>query len=236
MSVNPLHLLAILCLFSAIGWAAPSSRSTGRGASTEDLSMLANRFKTVIADLKHDIQNHEAEIRMCEEKLHNQEGAFEELRQQLTEDLQTQRDFSRATSVNLEGKVETLSQSLTNLETLVQGIVTDVRQIKTQANDSIHILAQYKQKFAEIDKCIEAEHRQIQDLETALQSIMDLWQAKSSSRETASGREYKVQPGDSLEKIARTQKVSLQALREVNHLAGDRIIVGQTLKLPPPPP
>jgi LysM repeat protein len=43
---------------------------------------------------------------------------------------------------------------------------------------------------------------------------------------------YKVKAGDSLEKIARHHRVSLSALKECNHLEGDKITVGQSLHIP----
>jgi LysM repeat protein len=153
--------------------------------------------------------------------------------------VQSQRDFARATSVNLEGKTETLSQSLNNLEAMVRGLTNDLRQIKTQSNDSVTVLGQYKQKISELESLLQVQSQHMQNLEAALQSMMEVWQAKEAAREIASkasesgsGKTYKVQPGDSLEKIARSQKVSVQALREANQLVNDRILVGQTLKIP----
>lgn len=43
---------------------------------------------------------------------------------------------------------------------------------------------------------------------------------------------YVVQPGDNLTVIARRHDITVGALRQVNNLTGDRIVVGQTLKLP----
>lgn len=43
---------------------------------------------------------------------------------------------------------------------------------------------------------------------------------------------YVVQPGDNLTVIARRHGTTVSALRQVNDLTGDRIVVGQTLKLP----
>lgn len=245
MSVRYFSISAALLLFTSIGWAAPqqpygrSAYQTARPAPGEDLSSILRQLKTGLADLKHEMNNHEAEIRMFENKLQNQEVTFEHLRQQLNDDVQSQRDFVRASNVNLEGKTETLNQSLTNLETMVRGLMNDLRQIKTQSNDSVTVLGQYKQKISELENLLQAQSQHMQNLEVALQSMIEVWQAKEAAREIASktnefgsGKTYKVQPGDSLEKISRSQKVSVQALREANQLVNDRILVGQTLKIP----
>jgi LysM repeat protein len=78
----------------------------------------------------------------------------------------------------------------------------------------------------------------MQNFEAALQSMMEVIQVKSGapsySKSTDSDNPhiYKVQPGDSLERIARAKKVSVQSLRDANQLNNDRIIVGQKLKIP----
>ena len=71
----------------------------------------------------------------------------------------------------------------------------------------------------------------------ALHNVIDAFQAKEPLREAAisvdGSKTYKVQSGDRLEKIARMHNISVQALREANpQLNGDRINIGQTLKIP----
>ena len=46
------------------------------------------------------------------------------------------------------------------------------------------------------------------------------------------GEQYRIQPGDTLSEIARQYSVSEQAIRSANALNGDRIVVGQVLKIP----
>ena len=51
---------------------------------------------------------------------------------------------------------------------------------------------------------------------------------------TKSGSEtYKVKSGDTLSELASRYSVSLADLRRYNRLSGDRIRVGQVLKIPP---
>ena len=240
MSVKTLFAAAALSLILASAGAAPQSAyPNNRPAPVkEDPGAAMRQIKTSLADLKHEVSNHEAEIRIFEEKLHNQEASFEQLRQQLTEDVQTQRDFVKASNINLEGKTETLEQSLNNLDALVKGLTNDLRQMKTQANDSVSVLAQYKQKLTELEKLLENQNQHMRNLETAMHSMMEVLQAKQSAKDIAvkmsegGTKTYKVQPGDSLEKIARAQHVSVQALTDANNLSNDRIKVGQTLKIP----
>jgi LysM repeat protein len=244
MSVKFFVLCTTLLFSTTTGWTAPQaygqqqqSHSVARPAPGDDLTSVLRQLKTGLTDLKHEMRNHEAEIRMFENKLQSQETTVEHLRQQLTDDVQSQRDFVKASNVNLEGKTETLGQSIANLETLVKGLTNDMRQIKTQSNDSVATLGQYKQKISELENLLHMQSQHMQNLEAALQSMMEVWQAKEVARDIVSksmesGRTYKVQPGDSLEKIARSQKVAVQTLRDANQLINDRILVGQTLKIP----
>ncbi len=45
--------------------------------------------------------------------------------------------------------------------------------------------------------------------------------------------EHKIQRGETLSEIAQFYRVSLADLREANNLRGDRILIGQTLIIPP---
>lgn len=238
MSVKTTYLIAaFLLIISSAGAAPPTSYQNRSAPAKEDPNAQIRQIKTSIADLKHELSNHESEIRIFEEKLQNQESSFEQLRQQLTEDVQNQRDFVKASNINLEGKTETLEQSLNTMDSGLKNLTADIRLMKNQANESVSVLAQYKMKLAELEKMLENQNQHMQSLEAAMHSMMEVLQAKQSVKNVSfqaldGARTYKVQPGDSLEKIAKTQKTTVQALRDANQLQNDRIIVGQTLKIP----
>lgn len=247
MSVKCFFLMAALFLLTTMGWAAPQQpygQQPGlnpRSIPVDDINTILKQLKTGLTDLKHEMRNHEAEIRMFDNKQQSQEASFEHLKQQLIDDVQAQRDFVRASSVNFDGKVEALNQAINNLENLNRNLTQDLRQVKTQFNESIVILGQYKQKISDMETLLQVQNQQMQNLEAALQSMMEVWQAKETAKEIVKeiankasepGKTYKVQSGDSLGKIAQTHKVSVQALRDANQLANDRIIIGQTLKIP----
>ena len=61
---------------------------------------------------------------------------------------------------------------------------------------------------------------------------MDLFQDKNGNVESEnSEKTYRIQPGDSLEKIAKAKQATVQKLKELNGLTNDKIIVGKLLRL-----
>lgn len=212
------------------GECAPPSYSYRPPQPVED---PIRQIRTSISELKNEVRNHESEIRVFEEKLHNQENIVDNLRESLQDSYNAQRDQTRAQQVDMDRRLETLNNA-------VQGLISDLKQIKSQANDSVTALGQYKQKLNDLEMLIEAQNQHMKGLESALNSVMELMQAKTAAEKTfakpVSGeatRTYQVQSGDSLEKIARQQKVTIQSIRDYNSLTNDKIRVGQILKIPP---
>ncbi len=217
-----------LLLIIALPLLAAAQSYQGRASPDDAIRQL----RANVSDIKNEVRNHEVEIRTFEEKLQNQESSLEVIRQQLADELQQGRDHIRSTSMSLEGKIHPIDNSL-------RGVISDLKQLQNQANDSVGVLNQYKLKMSEFEQIVTAQNDHIKHLEAALKSLMEILQVKESSnkeigaiRSGALAGTYKVQPGDSLEKIAKINRISVKGLKEANNLASDRINVGQTLKIP----
>lgn len=230
-------------LLAQAGWGyAPPPPSFNRPQQSEDISSILKQVRTNLMDLKNEVKNHEVEIRMFEERLHNQENANEQMRQQLSDDFQSQKDFNRATLINLQSKIEGLDKRLANTENQLMNLnqasnslMNDLRQNVSQINDSVILLGQYKQKMSDLENKINLQNQQITNLEVALQSLVEFIQIKDTptvSSPSSTATVYKVQSGDTLEKIARNHKITIQQLKDYNQLTNDRIMVGQVLKIP----
>ncbi len=133
------------------------------------------------------------------------------MRQQLTDEFLSLKDFSKAIQVSIQAKMDNLEirlasaeVQLTNLGQASGGVINDLRHLRSQANDSITVLGQYKQKLEEIEERIDSQNQHIENLELALQSIMEIFQAKQAAPSQPKVNEgikiYKVQPGDSLKR------------------------------------
>lgn len=217
--------LAVIFLLVLIFSSVESSAAPRRHSFEEENHTMLREMRDSIDDLRHEINNHEAEIRIFQEKLNNQETIIESLQQDLSNANQLNRNLLKEASGDIESKT-------TSLESSLKGVITDLRQMKTHASDSTNTLVQYKQKILDLEKLLELQNQNIGNLQSALRSIMEVLQIKNSPNEDKSTKIYKVKAGDSLEKIARNHQTTIQGLKELNGLSNDRIIVGQNLKIP----
>lgn len=73
-----------------------------------------------------------------------------------------------------------------------------------------------------------------QEIEQQQRSGVDVTQAYLATADESGGREYRVKANDTLIQIANTFGVSVEELKQANNLNGNRIYVGQTLKISSP--
>lgn len=191
-----------VCLFLITGAALHAAPYQGRPA------MRAPSYD----DIRHEVDNHEAEIRMFEERLNTQEVIVDSLRQQVMDANHENKELVKGSAILLENNVN-------HLETSVKGITDDLRNLQAHGNDTAKVLNQHKQKIEEIEKKMD----QLQD---TLQLVLDALQVPGSEKV------YQVVSGDTLEKIARKHETTIQKIKDLNSLSSDRIYVGQKLKMP----
>lgn len=224
--------MAILCLVMTQHpslEAAPPSRNPNYYPDAN--AQAIREIRDSLEGLKHEVKNHEAEIRMFDEKLANVDPIVEGVRDQFG-------DLSKSLKDQLRSSTAANEEKITSLDTTTKGLTADVRQFKTHANDVTTALAQYKQKIAELEKALELQNQNIEHLQTAMKSLMDALQVKEStsskniSDNTLPGNSYRVKSGDSLEKIARNNNTTIQAIKDLNGMTTDRIVVGKVIKLP----
>jgi peptidoglycan endopeptidase LytE len=122
-----------------------------------------------------------------------------------------------------EAPLSALEKKISSLEKNIDKITTDLRTLSTSLNQTLsqiqHLethLSTHDEKFSEVSK-----------LKTTLTSISKAM----TPAEAPSAKTYRVKAGDTLEKIARTHHTSAEALRKLNHLSSDKIVVGQNLRL-----
>jgi LysM repeat protein len=170
-----------------------------------------DELRLELADIKHGLHTQNVELNILDEKLKNQE-----------------RSLSSFKTLSTTPKQDAVAESLSSLEKRLsliekkqEKISADLRQLSTQAMT----------KLQELEQEIAAENKRLDDLsklKNTLSSLSKAIQQKPSQEPTGV---YRVKPGDSLEKIARQEKISVDTLKKLNRLETDRITVGQELKL-----
>ncbi len=185
-----------------------------------DTSIALEELRIDIADLKHAQNNTQVELQILDEQVKKQDHA-----------LKAKETSSRSSSSATDPRLTAMEKKLSLIERQQEKILTDLQQLSQHANQTSSSLNQYRSKIQEIEAAVNAQNRTIEDilsLKSTLQALSQTMGTVSSER----GKTYKVKPGDSLEKIARLHKTSVEAIQRENNLSNHRILVGQELAIP----
>jgi LysM repeat protein len=172
--------------------------------------------------LKNEVQIQESQITTFEEKFKNLDDIIDSLRHETTIALQAVKESLRNHSTHLDAKLSDQNNSAKGLS----------QEIKSLANDNIQVLNDFKKRIADIETSIELQNRNVENLQSALSSLIEAIKGKEVSTDETSAKIYRVKAGDSLEKIAKQNQTTIKKLKEANNLTGDQILVGQKLKIP----
>jgi len=189
------------------------------------MELTLHEVQTNIDDSRHDINCLQTEMQIVDSKMKHQENAVSNLKKQWLEKYQIRLD-------KLDKLIDELSKELHKLDTKEKNVAADIRQLSSHANETTSALTQYKNRINELEKEIFSQNKKLEEvakLNFTLQTVM------KSLREVAGAKAeniYKVKSGDSLEKIAKIYKVSVEEIKKANHLDQDLIVVGQELIIP----
>lgn len=223
--------LAGLCLLPAAANAAPR-----RPSFQDENSVAFGELRDTIDFLRHEVSNQETEVHMLSEKINNQESTIDALRQTVFDTNQANKDFLRSNLANSDAKIQ-------GLELANKGLITDICQLRTHANDSAALLEQYKRKISELEQIVTLQNHNIDNMHAAMRALTDALSKETTQAEHTEQREshdnfssdakaYRIKPGDTLEKIARLHQTTVKAIKELNNLSNDKIVVGRLIKIP----
>lgn len=103
-------------------------------------------------------------------------------------------------------------------------------------SSTIKTLERYAQQLLEhqnkIDIQLRTHENQLQNVSELKNTLANILKKMNSTTEKQQVKSYRVQAGDSLEKIARRHLVSVEALKASNKLTNDTIFIGQELQIP----
>lgn len=186
--------------------------------------IVLNETKDSVERLNHRIENQETEIRAFEQKIESLDAVLEGLRDQIEEVAISQKE-------HLQGNSNALEMKIAALESVNKGLVADLKLLQSHANETTAAFQGFKQKFGEWEKKFQSQNQNIENLQGALQTLVDAFQLKTELN-LPGEKSYKIKMGDTLEKIAKQHGTTIQALKELNGISSDKIVVGKTLKIP----
>lgn len=209
INVNSMRLILLWAalLFPFFTEAFP----THKGPSPNTQSTLQSVNDQLIL-FKHEIGNHEQELQTIESRLENYQDILDALQSQ-----------QQAKGEQWQSQKGLLDEKCLQLEKLTERLITDVQQLRDHLQNSQSQTVQLQQQM-------QTQQRVIESLQHAIHTIADALQVKIIT--PATDDSYEVQPGDTLEKIAKKNKTTVSMIKELNHLSSDRIKVGQSIKLP----
>jgi LysM repeat protein len=182
-----------------------------------------NDIHIELADIKHELNSHEVDLRIMEEKLQKQIAALQAL--------QTQ---NKAAPKASDGKdqIAALERRIASMEKMQDKIVSDLKQLSSYANQASSTLSQYKEKIAECEQEIARHTQKLDEVAKLKGTLTSISKAIKPAQVENSGKNYRVKAGDSLEKIAKLHHCSVDRIKQLNQLENDRIVIGQDIKLP----
>lgn len=192
-------------------------------------SISLKDIKDSIDALRHELNNHETELRMVDERINNQEATLSSLRQMVLDATQVNKDLVKGNSSTIENKLSSFDANNKNL-------IADIKQLKTHANETSAALQKMAQKIIDMDTMVAMQSQNVESLQSALSSLMQAMQVniphKIATTSSESEKAHIIKSGDTLEKIAKAYGTTTKALKEMNNLSSDRIVVGKVLLIP----
>lgn len=177
-----------------------------------------DELRLEIDDIKHALNTTQVELNLLDERLKKQNNAA-----------RTQANAKDVTGLSqLASTVSTMEKKVSKLEKILEKITNDLRTLNTSTNQTQSKLLAIESNLSSHDQRL----NEVTKLEKTLHTISKAIGKESPSQATSQRvKSYRVKAGDSLEKIAKTQHISIETLRKINNLTSDKIMIGQELKV-----
>jgi LysM repeat protein len=207
----------ILLLLILVSFSSCSPLRSSPNDEKHQLELTLHEVQTNLDDLRHDINCFQTELQILDGRIKYNENTLSSLKQDGLEKQQSKLDF-------LMQQVQSLEKKWSTLEKGQQSHNKDMAELSSHANETSAALAQFKDRINELEEELVSQHRKSDEL-AKLRNHMDPFSKGSV-------RTYKVKPGDSLEKIAKAHKTTVEKIKKLNDLEQDLIVVGKELSIP----
>jgi LysM repeat protein len=221
MKIVPLFTATTLLLCMS------SCTSMGPIAKTDKYQMEITLHKTRadIEEIKHDLHTQKMEVNVIEGKLVNQEDSLASLKKEAFELYHSKLDQYAHQVVQLDKRMASLEKCYGEVEESQNKIV--------QSTAEMHkALSQNKDRINEMERLIALQSKSLNEIAKLRKSVDKASQMQGADKREFIVDTYRIKGGETLEEIAHTYGVSLDALLKINRLETDKIVAGQEIIVP----
>ena len=194
-------------------------------AESENLRSELSSLKIQMAKQMGELQSLQEQSQSVHQREQKQGQELQNIRSQLLSS-QTERDQLRKHNMELEGQLSSLPDT-TQLVSDIQALRSSFQQIMSSMKSLVSDMTLIKQEMN-----ITAQTR-VKPQQTKMTTRPSPAAISKGMAPDAKGR-IVIQEGDTLWKLARTYQVTVEQLREWNHISSDLIMTGLRLKVTEP--
>ncbi len=219
---SPMRVPHIFMLFSlAVIAVSCISGNSQQEQRMHSLSTQTQRICSELADLRYQLNNFNVELDILEGKSGNQQSTLNKLQQHLT-------SHPEKNHVTVQEELLLLEKQIGALNNNISLVAKDLAKLQTFAQASRQSISQHDTAFKRINSTIQQQNERLYKMTESLNLINEIIGRTIPSSE----KNYTVKSGDTLEKIARKHKTTIESLKQENNLTTDLIFAGQELYLP----
>ncbi len=220
-------------LFPLISFLLTACAGNNSNARDYQLEVTLHKIRADIEEIKHDLHTHQMELSVLEGKVLNSEDAFLAMKKEELDHEHGKMDKYREQLGLMVARLAQAEKKQEESEKHVKNLLLHNAEIQKA-------LTQYKDKINELERNLSLQTQSLTEMmkiKDHLKTISEMAMGQPSI--DADGhplQSYRVKAGDSLEKIAKEHRTSVESLRKMNHLSNDLILAGQDLLVPKKPP
>lgn len=187
------------------------------------LELTLHEVQTNLDDLRHDLNCFKTDFQIIEGKIGNQENQIEGVKQKQTTQTLAMID-------SLSDKIKALEAKIADAEKNQTAEISDLEKLSFHAKETNTSLSQYKEKLVELETKVITQGKRFDEVKKLKETLDAI--ASSLKIGNDGFYSYKVKAGDSLDKIAKSNKITVEQLKRINNLDQDLIVIGQELRIP----
>jgi peptidoglycan endopeptidase LytE len=183
-----------------------------------DTSVALDEMRIELSDVKHSLSNTQVEMQILEDKLRSQD-----------KNLQVSKSQNNNLAIGAEQKIALMEKKLQSIEKMQEKLSVELKHLSTHANQTTVSLSQYQNRIRDLETELHDQNKLIHEIAQLKGTLKSITQAIKAD---VSPSTYRVKAGDSLEKIARMHKTTVDALKKANNLNSAKIVIGQEIVIP----